>query len=100
MKNLGYVKSNEKNRHLSKSKKNKNKLLEKLPELTPQERDDIWMEIIVFFSNNYMTQLATDAICLLNNKDTHKVYLINSGISFLLKNYDESDMYLEKILES
>mgnify|MGYP000856029557 CR=1 FL=1 len=54
MKNLGYIKSNEKNRHLSKSKKNKNKLLEKLPELTPQERDDIWMELIVFFSNNYM----------------------------------------------
>ena len=100
MKNLGYIKSNEKNRHLSKSKKNKNKLLEKLPELTTQEKDDIWMELIVFFSNNYMAQLATDAITFLSHKETHKVFLINSGIAFLLRKYEESDMYLDKILET
>ena len=101
LKNLGYIKSNQKNRsNMPKSKKVHNKVLDKLPELSEEEKDEIWMELIVFLSNNFMIELTKKAVTFLSNQNTFRVNLIHSSLAFLEKNYKLSDELLDKILES
>jgi Tfp pilus assembly protein PilF len=75
------------------------KALEKLPELSPEEKDDIWMELISFFSANCMFNLTKLAIQQLNNQETFQVNLIHSSLTFFEKDYNSSDGYLDKLLE-
>lgn len=100
MRNLGYIKSNKKNRDLPKKKKVRNKALEKLPELSENEKDEIWMELIAFFSNNYFIDLTNRALSYLKDQNTYRVNLIHSSLAFLQKDYESSDKWLDTILEN
>jgi tetratricopeptide (TPR) repeat protein len=100
MKNLGYIKSNEKNRYLPKKKKQRNRVLEKLPELSESEKDEIWMELIAFLSNNYMIELTNKAVTMLTDQNTYRVNLIHSSLAFLQKDFSKSDQWLDTILEN
>lgn len=71
------------------------KALEKTYELDEDEQDQIWMELISLFSNNYMITLTDQAIDRLKNKETYEINLINASLEFLKGNYDDSDQYLD-----
>lgn len=77
------------------------KYLEQLKDmkLSDEEQDKIWMDLIKFFSDNYMVTLTYQAIDRLHNKETYHINLIYASLEFLKGNYDESDAYLNLNLE-
>ena len=54
-----------------------------IPELSPKEKDGIWMKLIVLFSNHSFINLTMQGINMLNTQETKEVNLIFSSIEFL-----------------
>lgn len=70
---------------------------EKMPQLSDEQNDDLWLESIRYFTKNCFHELAYMAMDLVTDKENNTQIMISATLEAKKLNFDQSNEYLDQL---